>query len=264
MALPPSLVADLRNALRALGAAHGAATVPTLPGRALEAWLAMRLAQAAQAGGLWSVSLRRGDASRLPRGRAFAFPVAQSGILAPALSGPGHVLLVNRNDPGIRLELHGSLQWVGRSGATHECDVSVLPQSIAQVLRTAGGGRPRGLPVAAYECKDRPGTASPDETRQTVARLYDLALVTKPYPGWGHRMFEASGPTGWGRWRSTYRSLFRAGDFGIVRVGKFGDGARKLAKHYHIGRHEHIYSAAGVISDVEKRFLKAINRAPTM
>lgn len=264
MALPPSLVVDLRNALHALGAAHGAATVPTLPGRPLEAWVAMRLAQAAHASHHWSVGLRRGDASRLPRSHAFAFAVAQSGILAPVPSGPGHVLLVNRNDPGIRLELHGSLQWVDRSEATHECDVSVLPQSIAQVLRATGGGRPRGLPVAAYECKDRPGTASPDKTRQTLARLYDLALVTKPYPGRGHRMFEASGPTGWGRRRSTYRSLFRAGDFGIVRVGTFGAGARKLAKHYHIGRHEHVYSAAAVISGVEKRFLKAINRAATV
>ena len=93
----------------------------------------------------------------------FSFPTYQSGILPSNPNGPCFVQL-DRIVPGMEtivLELHGSLQWKGRSGATHELDVSLLPQSIAQPLRVRGG-HPRGLPIAGYECKDKPGAASSD------------------------------------------------------------------------------------------------------
>jgi hypothetical protein len=191
VALPANIARDLRNALGSFAAANGPSVVPSSAGRALEAWLMMRLARAARGTGKWRVSLRLGNGAPLPAGANFAFPTSQSGILPSNPAGPGFVLLERIVGNPIALELHGSLQWKGRSGATHELDVSMLPQSIAAPLRTSGG-HPRGLPIAAYECKDKTNSATPDEMRQTVARLFDLALVTRPYPAYDCRMFEAA------------------------------------------------------------------------
>lgn len=204
-------------------------TVPTSAGRALEAWLMISLARAAQASRQWNVTLRQGDGSQLPLRSVFSFPTYQSGILPSNPNGPCFVQL-DRIVPGMEtivLELHGSLQWKGRSGATHELDVSLLPQSIAQPLRVRGG-HPRGLPIAGYECKDKPGAASTDEMRQTIARLFDLALVTRPYPAWECRMFAATVPhIRWGQRQTLYRAFFASGAFGVVRAGGIRQGRRQ-------------------------------------
>jgi hypothetical protein len=204
------------------------------------------------------VTLRLGDAAALPVGADFVFPTSQSGILPANPAGPGFVLLERIEGNPIALELHGSLQWKGRSGATHELDVSMLPRSIAGPLRTSGG-HPRGLPIVAYECKDRTNSATPDEMRQTVARLFDLALVTRPYPAYDCRMFEAASHQRWGRRRTLYREFFAVGAFGVVRAGTFGPGATDLGMHYHVGRHEQIYNA-GAIGDVEARFVQVLEQ----
>lgn len=260
MALPAHIARDLRSALRSFRAKNSPMTVPTSAGRALEAWLMMSLARAAQRSGRWSVTLRQGDGSQLPLGATFNFPTYQSGILPSNPTGPSFVQL-DRAVPGVdtlALELHGSLQWKGRSGATHEIDVSLLPQSIAQPLR-AHGGHPRGLPIAGYECKDKIGAASTDEMRETIARLFDLALVTRPYPGWDCRMFAATSPhVRWGRRQSIYRAFFATGAYGVVRAGGFSRGARNLGRHYHVRRHEGIYGP-GAIAAVEARFLQVLD-----
>lgn len=265
MALPRQLRTDLRNALRAFRAANGPMAVPGASGRALEAWLMMSLARAAQRTRRWTVTLCRGDGTPLPAGATFSFPTYQSGILAANPSGPGFVQLerTGTNLERVTLELHGSLQWKGRSGATHELDISLLPQTIAQPLRVSGG-HPRGLPIAAYECKDKTSNASPDEMRQTVARLYDLALVTRPYPGWDCRIFAATSPhVRFGRRHSIYRAFFATGAFGVVRAGNFGPGASDLGFHYHIRRHAEIYTA-GVMAAVEDRFVEVLDSIDTL
>ena len=146
MALPSAVALDLRNALRGFRAANGPTVVPTTSGRAMEAWLMMSLARAAQTSGRWTVSLRRGDGTPLAAGNAFPFAAFQSGILPSNPSGPGFVQLDRTHGTPLALELHGSLQWKGRSNATHELDVSLMPQVLAQALRVAGG-HPRGLPI---------------------------------------------------------------------------------------------------------------------
>lgn len=259
MALPAPLVADLRQMLRRFGAAHGAQTVSTTAGKALEAWLIMRLAHRAKATGQWHVVLCRGDANPLPPAGTFNLPAYQAGILKSNPSGPGFVRIENIADPRISLELHGGLQWKGRSDATHECDVSLLPSYIASPLRIAGG-HPRGLPIVAYECKDRTISGNPDEMRQTLARMFDLALVTRPYSRWDCRMFEAATHRRWGRHLQRYLWFFGTGAFGIIRVGPFSSGAQTLGDHFHIKRHGNVYSDPRTIAQVEDDFMEVIDK----
>ncbi len=247
MALPRQLKRNLRRILRGFGAANGIATIPGGGGKALEAWVLMRLAKAAQATGLWNVSLRRGDGSLLPFGAPFEFATWQSGIQPSSLSAPCYVLLEHRRDSQKRLELHGSLQWRGRSDATHEIDVSGIPAAIADALRRSGGGWPRGLPVIAVECKDKTSSGLPDEMREVLARMFDLALVTKPpAPTPPCRSYGDGAIAHWGNWSSTYRSFFSKGSFAIVRVGKISKGAGQMAAHYHILQSGQVYDRSGV------------------
>ena len=228
MPLPANLKANLRRVLRGFGVANGISAVPGGSGKALEAWIFMRLAMAARATGQWNVSLRRGDGSVLLPGGTFEFATSQSGIQPSSTSAPCYVLIEHRRHVHKRLEIHGGLQWRGRSDATHEIDVSVIPAIIAESLRSANGGLPRGLPVVAIECKDKTTTGLPDEMRQTLARMFDLALVTNPpWPVLPCRTYEDAGGVHWGRRSPTYRGFFSKGTFAVVRVGKFSRGARR-------------------------------------
>lgn len=245
MAFPARLERDLRRTLRAFRAANGIASVPDGPGKALEAWVMMRLARSARNSGHWRVSLRQGDGTLLPAGSAMQFATSQHGIQAASTSAPSYIRLEHHRHGHKRLELHGSLQWQGRSGATHEIDVSVLPASLGEALRAGTGGLPRGLPIAAVECKDKDSAGSPDEMRQTLARMFDLALVTKPRHGIPCRTYEPLTNLTWGRRSGTYRDFFGKGTFAIARAGKFSRGARRLAIHYHIKQIGEIYAVRG-------------------
>lgn len=96
MALPANLKANLRRVLRGFGAANSIAAVPGGSGKALEAWIFMRLAMTARATGYWTVSLRRGDGSVLPPGATFEFATSQSGIQPSSASAPCYVLMEHR------------------------------------------------------------------------------------------------------------------------------------------------------------------------
>ena len=263
MALPIGLETDLRQILRNFRAANRIMAIPGGTGKALEAWLLMNLAEAARQMRSWRVTLRNGDGSPLAPGAPFRFPAGQSGIRASNPAGPGFVLLEHTSHPDRRVELHGGLKWKGRSGATHECDVSALPASIAVALRSNGGGTPRGLPIAAFECKDKTVAGTVDEMRQTLARLFDLALITQPRSGWSCRMWEAKTNTCWGRRSSKYVSLFATGAFGIVRVGAFHSGANYLGQHYSICRFGSVYDPSKntieAITDVFRSALAALH-----
>jgi hypothetical protein len=247
MPLPPHAVQDIRNALRAFRAAHRGAVVPNAAGKALEVWTLMKLAQAASvARPNWIVSLRGGNGLNLPAGAMFDLPSKGGRIKAAPNARTGYIHLENPRDPGRSLELHGSLEWIGRSSATHEWDVSVLPSVIGHAIRNSpAGGFPRGLPVAAVECKDKTGVGILDETRQTLARMYDLALVTTPVNLGPCRIFETQTNTIWGSRSPTYLSFFQKGTFGVVRAGGFQAGAATLADYYYIKRFPSIYNVPG-------------------
>ena len=243
MAITSAAAADLRTTLRAFRAAHSALAVPTSAGRALEAWVLIKFAHRASMMPGWNVSLRRGNDTPLPAGHAFAFPAGGTGIRASHLHAPMFILLEHSRHGAY--ELHGSLTWKGRSGATHECDVSLLPRRVAHSLRTHGGGHPHGLPLLAIECKDRTTDANIDEMRQMLARLFDLALVTKPSVG-PCRVFERRRRTRWGRHSSQYRALFKRGLFVVARSQAFQPGAETLGSHYRVQRFRNIYGSGQI------------------
>lgn len=224
----------------------------------------MRMAQAAHRSLAWDVTLVTSKGGQLPVGAAFAFPVRQRDIPARSGPGPGHVRLVNRNDATSVFELHASLVWLGRSGTTHECDVSLLPHVVAENLRNGGGGSPRGLPIAAFECKDRGGIGDTDEMRETLARMFDLALVTMPYPNWGCRLFESVKHERWGKHRTRYLDFFANGMFCIIRAGRFSKGANSLGSHYGIHRYGGIYRNSGSMRTAERTFMTLLDRIDTI
>jgi hypothetical protein len=258
--LSPAVEQELRDMLRAFRAAHSGVVAPTGQGKALEAWVLMKLAQTVRQSlsASWAVSLRRGDGSPLPPGASFDLPSQRSRIQASSATAPCYVLFEHRHEPNRRLELRGSVQWIGRSGAKHEIDVSVLPAAISEAIRDNGGGYPHGLPIAAVECKDKGDIGQLDETRQTLARMYDLTLVAQPVSGWSCRIYETRTNQQWGRRSSHYVAFFAKGTFGIVRAGTFQSGAAALAGHYHIKHSASIYTNPISMSDLQSHFRQTL------
>jgi hypothetical protein len=260
MALSAAAENELRAALKAFRAAHRSVTIPGGDGKALEAWIVMKLAQAAKLMPSWTVSLRRGDGSLLPPGTDFAFPGQGSRIQPSSINAPGYVLLEHKQHTDRHLELRGSVQWMGRSSAKHECDISVLPAVIGEALRKNGGGHPHGLPIVAIECKDKTAVGTLDETRQKLARMFDLVLVTQPDPSWSCRIYETITKQKWGRRSSKYVSFFAKGTFAILRANAFQSGVHKLATHYHIERFPSIYdTSSGSMTALLSRFRKTLD-----
>lgn len=255
--MPLSLAAEseLRQILRGFRAAHSGLVTPTGQGKALEAWVMMKLAHTVhQRMPNWQVSLRRGDGSLLPAGAFFDLSSHGSRIQPSNATAPGYVLLEHETETHRRVELHGSVQWKGRSNAKHEIDVSVVPADIGEAIRNNGGGYPRGLPIVAIECKDKGGIGQLDETRQILARMYDLVLVTQPVSSWSCRIYETVTHTYWGHKSSRYISFFQKGTFGIVRASGFQSGAGTLAAHYSIEHFPDIYKTTLAISLLQGRF----------
>lgn len=261
MALSTAAENELRNMLRAFRAAHSGMIVPTGEGKALEAWVLMKLANTVrrQMNRFWRVSLRQGDGTTLPSGSTFNLPNQRSRIQPSSATAPGYVLIEHKTHNDRRFELRGSVQWKGRSDAKHEIDVSMLPASIGEAIRNNGGGYPHGLPIVAVECKDKGGFGPLDETRQTLARMYDLVLVTQPIPGWSCRIFETNTHTLWGRKSSRYIAFFKKGTFGIVRAGHFQSGATTLANHYSIGHYRTVYTTPSEINRLQDSFRETLS-----
>ncbi|MBE1528959.1 hypothetical protein GGC65_003415 [Sphingopyxis sp. OAS728] len=261
--MPLSALASsqLLDILRNFRAAYAPVFIPANDGKALEAFVMMKLAHHVhQAPMPWTISLRQGDGTPLPPGAPFGFPNGKSGIRAASLAAPCFIMLQHQQHSDRRLEMHSSLQWRGRSTAKHEIDVSVIPAVIAESLRGNGGGFPRGLPVAAIECKDKHGVGPLDETRQKLARMFDLVLVTQPGPGWSCRIYASRTQVQWGTRSSTYRAFFRKGTFAIVRAGTFQSGAGVLADHYSVKHCPEIYSLPLSMGKLETSFRTTLAR----
>lgn len=76
-------------------------------------------------------------------------------------------------------EIWNGIQFVGRSGGSHEIDIAIVPRDVGNALRGLPlGGLPVGRPSVSIECKDVEAKGSADEMRTFVARLYDLTILT--------------------------------------------------------------------------------------
>lgn len=76
-------------------------------------------------------------------------------------------------------EIWNGIQFIGRSTAMHEIDISIVPHEVGRTLRAnPNGGYPIGRPKVSIECKDVGSPGSQDEMRAFVARLYDLTILS--------------------------------------------------------------------------------------
>ncbi len=151
-------------------------------GRAFELFLMGGVARALQVRG-YDVWLQRSDGTRISPGDADRRFIQRGGAptgIAGAAQGPNNACTIGfqfqQRPPW---ELWNGVQFEGRSGATHEIDLAVVPASVGQALRARpAGGRPLGRPRIAIECKDVAAPGSVDEMRAFVARLYDITLLS--------------------------------------------------------------------------------------
>jgi len=171
---------------------------------------------------------------------------APTGVL-PASAGPGNagVIGLRKLSSGSEWEIWNGIQFEGRSGASHEIDIAVVPRGVGMELRQTGG-LPFGRPRVAIECKDVGHPGSVDEMRAFVARLYDMTVLQwhEPhlpfpapaqgiYPGTtGASSFYGARGTYWNENRHTFNAIAR-------RTG-FAAGAAAMSNYYAIEPHGYI------------------------
>jgi len=101
---------------------------------------------------------------------------APTGVPAASAGTNNGSVIGFRRGGGQPWEIWNGIQFAGRSSATHEIDISIVPGSVGTAIR-ATGGVPVGRPRVAIECKDVGTAGSLDEMRAFVARLYDVTLL---------------------------------------------------------------------------------------
>ncbi len=168
----------------ALNKIVGSATILRNPGgagRIFELYVMTGIACALQVKG-YDVWVQRSDGTRVhpaDTDRRFIQRGGSPTGIAPRAQGPNQASsIVFKWPTRPAWALLNGIQFEGRSAASHELDLAIVPESVAQALRAAPtGGKPKGRPRVAIECKDVGANGSVDEMRAFVARLYDLTLL---------------------------------------------------------------------------------------
>jgi hypothetical protein len=218
-------------------------------GRIFELFIMTGVAVQLQSQG-FDVWLQRSDGTRILASDANPTFVQRGGAptgVAPASAGPSNasVIGLRKLSTGSEWEIWNGIQFEGRSGATHEIDIAIVPGQVGMQLRQTGG-MPFGRPRVAIECKDVGQSGSVDEMRAFVARLYDVTVLQlhQPhlgfppptqgiYPGTaGATPFYAAQITYWDENRHTFNAIAR-------RTG-FAAGAAALTNYYAIEPHGYI------------------------
>ncbi len=153
-------------------------------GRVFELFVMTSVARALRSRG-YDVWLQRSDGTPIRRGDADLRFIQRGGApsgVAGAIQGADNASSIvfqrRRARRAPRWEIWNGVQFAGRSGATHEIDLAVVPAEVGQALRALpSGGIPTGRPRVAIECKDVGLPGSVDEMRAFVARLYDVTLL---------------------------------------------------------------------------------------
>lgn len=149
-------------------------------GRVFEIFIATGIAGELKDRG-YDVWLQRSDGTRiLSTNPQFIQRAGVPSGISPAAEGPDNAtsIVFSRTTGESEWELLNGIQFTGRSAADHEIDIAIIPKSVADALRALPqGGKPRGRPRVAIECKYVRSPGKPDEMRALVARLYDLTLL---------------------------------------------------------------------------------------
>jgi hypothetical protein len=168
---------------------------------------------------------------------------------------------------GSTWEIWKGIQFQGRSGATHEIDIAVVPREVGEELRQIGGS-PFGRPRVAIECKDagQPGTV--DEMRAFVARLYDLSVLQGhrsyvPYPPPPQAIFPGSFTDSFYASQMTYWDENRKSFNVVARRTGFVAGATAMTSYFNVEPHGNItVGSAQAIALVEAVSQWIVNRVP--
>jgi hypothetical protein len=181
------MIGDVQKALHGI---VGSATIlqnAAGAGRVFELFVMTGIGRALQARG-YDVWVRRSNGSRVLPTDADRRFIQRGGAptgIEPAMLGPNNAssIVFRHRHRRSAWELLNGIQFEGRSTADHEIDLAIVPEAVAQALRsTPTGGKPRGRPRVAVECKDVGTNGSVDEMRAFVARLYDLTLLRTHHP----------------------------------------------------------------------------------
>jgi len=216
-------------------------------GRIFELFIMSGIATRLQQQG-FDVWLQRSDGSRMMPSDADRRFIQRGGSptgVPPAIAGPDNasVIAFQRIASGSEWEMWNGIEFHGRSGATHEIDIAVVPRHVGAQLRVTGGF-PFGRPRVAIECKDVGRAGGVDEMRAFVARLHDLTILQwhQPYLGFAPPTqgiypgtlngFYAARTTYWQENRHTFNAVAR-------RTG-FASGAAALTGYYAIEPHGYI------------------------
>ena len=150
-----TMLSEVRTAL---GNVLGGATVLRRAagrGRLFELFVVTGIATRLQNYG-FDVWLQRSDGSRIyptDTDRRFIQRGGAPSGVPSAAQGSGNASVIGfRTATGSRWEIWNGVQFQGRSGATHEVDVALVPAEVGDALRV-GGGVPFGRPRVAIECK---------------------------------------------------------------------------------------------------------------
>ena len=170
------------NVQSALDAIVGRVTTLELAlgaGRIFELFVMTSVARGLRVAG-FDVWLQRSDGTIIQPGdvdrRFIQRGGAPTGVPA-ASAGAGNASVIGFKMAGRQnWEIWNGIQFAGRSSATHEIDISIVPGSVGTAIRAAGG-IPVGRPRVAIECKDVGSAGSLDEMRAFIARLYDVTLL---------------------------------------------------------------------------------------
>lgn len=220
--------------------------MPAGAGRAFELFVMGGIARALQDRG-YDVWLQRSDGTRILPGDADRRFIQRGGAptgIAGSAQGPGNAGTIGfRFQQRLAWEIWNGIQFEGRSGATHEIDLAIVPASVGDALRARPiGGRPLGRPRVAIECKDVLVPGSVDEMRAFVARLYDTTLLSSHHPhlaiGGAAQTIHPSSPLGTmhaparSYWEENHRTLNV-----IARKSGFVTGAAAMTSYHSVEPH---------------------------
>ncbi|TPK87018.1 hypothetical protein FJ936_06625 [Mesorhizobium sp. B2-4-13] len=225
-------------------------------GRIFELFVMTNLARGLQDAG-FTVWLQRSNGTEILPSDSDRRFIQRGGAptgVSPASAGPDNASVIGfrwRRRP--KWEIWNGIQFGGRSGASHEIDIAIVPASVGAALRTAGGV-PVGRPRVAIECKDVEATGSLDEMRAFLARLYDVTLLhahhrhmTYPapralHPGSPNEAKHRAIVTYWQENRRTKNIIAR-------RTG-FVSGTVPLADYHRIEPHQNISVGSSTVNDL--------------
>lgn len=242
------MITDVQNALNAvlgnvvnLQNAAGA-------GRVYELFVMTSIARELKQRG-FDVWLQRSDGTRVNPGDP-DLRFIQRGGLPTGVPGAGQGAnnassVVFRWPRRLEWEIWNGVQFLGRSNASHEIDLAIVPASVGRALRSRpNGGSPTGRPRIAIECKDVGTAGSVDEMRAFIARLYDLTLLYAHHrylPFTTPQALHPDSPTGPGHravvtyWQENRRTLNV-----VARRTGFVAGAAALTGYHAVQAHEQV------------------------